>query len=392
MVAFQAISTDLYLPALPSIALALETDPPHVQLTLSVFLIGFGLSQLVYGPLSDRFGRRPLLIFGSALYVVASIACMLATSVEELIAFRFLQAVGACTGPVLGRAVVRDLFPPIEAARVLAYLAAAMTVAPMLGPILGGWLTMTFGWRSTFAALAVFGLVLLVAITLILPETHHRKDPHATRLASLLRNYQSLFSARAYLGNLLVGACGYSGLFAFISGSPYVLIDVVGLTPRAYGLCFAAAVAGYTTGSFLAGRLGRALGLDRLVQFGNLVTGAAGLAGLALALLLPPSPAAIVAPAALFFAGAGFMLPSAMAGAIGPFPEKAGLASGLLGAVQLGVAAGVGALVTAAGAETAVPIMVAMTAAGLVALLCHRGLLSTPRNMRGRSDAGVQEQ
>lgn len=369
LVAFQAISTDLYLPALPAIVADLATEPARVQLTLSVFLAGFGLAQLVYGPLSDRFGRRPLLLLGTALYVGTSLACMAAETIGQLVLFRFLQGAGACCGPVLGRAVVRDVYPPADAVRILAYLSAAVALAPALGPILGGWLTMGFGWRSTFAALAAFGLVLLAGIVLLLPETNQRKDPHATRPRHLAANYLTLLRDLQYVGFVLVAALAYSGIFAFISGSSYLLIEVVGLSPAAFGLCFSAVVLGYMTGSLITGRFGARLGLRRMLVLGGLLATAAGLVGLTIAVLLPPTIVSIVAPQTAFMVAAGLLLPTAMAGAIGPHPRMTGLASGLLGFIQLAIAALVGVAVGAAYDGTAVAIMATLTLVGAATLL-----------------------
>lgn len=372
LVAFQAISTDLYLPALPAIGHALSASVEQVQLTLSLFLVGFGVAQLVWGPASDRWGRRSLLLIGTALYALASLACMLAPSIELLIGFRVVQALAACSGVVLGRAVVRDLFEPAAAARVLAYLGTAMALAPILGPVLGGWLTVQFGWRATFAALALFGAVAFLGTLLAVPETIRRKDPTATRPRALLGNYATLLADRRYLARVAVAALGYAGIFTFISGSPLVLIDAVGLRPDQYGLCFAAGVLGWMGGTFAAGRLNRRLGLAGLLSLGTRTALAASLLGLLLALALPPSWPAVVLPMFLFMTGAGFTLPTAMALAIGPYPEKAGLASGLLGFLQLAFAALVGLVVSASYDRTAVPMMAILLLLSLGNLLMTR--------------------
>jgi len=369
LVAFQAISTDLYLPALPSIATDLGASVEQVQLTLSLFLVGFGVAQLAWGPLSDRIGRRPLLLAGTGLYVAASLACLVAPSIEELVGARFVQAVAACSGVVLGRAVVRDLFEPAEAAKVLAYLGTAMAVAPIFGPVLGGWLTLTFGWRSTFTAFAFFGLFCFVGVLVAVPETNRRRNPDATRPTVLAANYARLLADRLYLARVAVAALGYAGIFSFISGSPHVLIDAVGLRPDRYGLCFAAGVAGWMAGTFAAGRLNRRLGLSSLLRLGTRLSALAAITGLGWALAAPPSWPAVVAPMFLFMLGAGFTLPTAMALAIGPYPEKAGLASALLGFLQLLFASLVGLAVSALYDRTAVPMMAALVAVTAGALL-----------------------
>ena len=373
LVALQAISTDLYLPALPAIVVALDTDVAQVQLTLSVFLAAFAVSQLAFGPLSDRFGRRPLLVLGTMIYVLASLACMVAPSIEVLIAFRFAQAIGACSGSVLGRAVIRDSYAPADAARVLAYVATAMAVAPALGPVVGGWLTVTFGWRATFAALAAFGAVALAGILTLVPETNRRRDRDALRLGVLLANYRELLSSRPFLSRAGVATFAYSGIFAFISGSPYILIEVVGMAPDRFGLCFAAAVLGWAIGSFGGARLGQKLGLEGLLRWGTIMTAAAGVAGLAIALAGPPSVAGVVLPMVLFMVGAGFASPTALALAIGPYPTRAGLASSLVGFLQLGTASLVGVAVGLAYDRSAVPMMAALALVGVAALLARRG-------------------
>ncbi len=342
LVAFGAISTDLYLPSLPAIARAFASDTAEVQLTLSVFLAGFAASQVVYGPLSDRYGRRPVLIAGLGLYVGASLACMAAPDIGFLIAARFLQALGACAGVVLGRAVVRDVYGRERAAKALSYMSMAMALAPALGPILGGYLQVWFGWRANFLVLAGFGAGCLLAVFLLLPETNPSRDAAAARGAQMLRNYLTLARDPAYLGYVLVGAFAYGGIFAFISGSSFVLIDVLGLSPDRYGLCFGAVVVGYMIGTFASGRLSLAVGLDRLILTGTLVGLAGGIVALGLALSGVLGVAAVVAPTFLYLIGAGLMLPNAIAGAIGPYPTMAGTASAFLGVVQMGLAACVG--------------------------------------------------
>lgn len=369
LVAFQAISTDLYLPALPSIVLDLRTTVERVQLTLSLFLVAFGLAQLVYGPLSDRFGRRPLLLAGSGLYVAASIACTLAPNVELLILARVLQGAGACAGVVLGRAVVRDLYQPVDAARMLAYLGTAMSAAPILGPVLGGLLTEWFGWRASFAALTLFGAGSFIATWAILPETNLRRDPHAAHPAHIIANSASLLRDRRYILRVAALALGYSAIFTFISGTPYVLIEVIGLSPRAYGWCFAGGVVGYAGGAYLAARLGRRLGLERLVSAGTALSAASAVSGLLLALLLPPSWPMVVGVMFATMVGLGLSLPTMMGLAIGPYPEKAGLASALMGCLQLATAALTGVILAAAYNATAIPLMLALvtvTVSGLV--------------------------
>jgi DHA1 family bicyclomycin/chloramphenicol resistance-like MFS transporter len=371
LVALGPISTDLYLPALPGIGQALGADVATTQLTLSVFLAGFALGQLVYGPLSDRFGRRPVILAGVSLYATASIACALAPSIEALIVFRFLQAVGACSGPVLARAVVRDVHAPAGAAQVLAYISMAMALAPALGPILGGVLTVAFGWRATFWALVLAALVLLALVALVLGETNRHRDPTATRPARIARNFRHLLSRPRFLAYCGVVAFAYSGIFAFISGSSFLFIDVMGLTPDLFGLCFATIVVGYMLGTLGSGRFTRRLGIDRMIRLGAAVSLAGGTGLLALALALPPGVPAVLGPFFVFMVGAGLMLPNGMAGAVGPFPTMAGAASSVMGFLQMGTGALVGVAVGHLSDGTAVPLAAAVFAVAVAALACR---------------------
>jgi DHA1 family bicyclomycin/chloramphenicol resistance-like MFS transporter len=371
LVAFGAISTDLYLPSLPAIGVAFESDTARVQLTLSVFLAGFAVSQIAYGPLSDRFGRRPILLAGLGTYVCASLACLLAPGIWWLIAARFLQAVGACSGVVLGRAVVRDVHGRERSAKMLSYMGMAMALAPALGPILGGLLQVWFGWRANFVVLTGFGAASLLGVIVLLPETNRWRDPEATKPWRLFANYRRLASDRAYLGYVLVCAFAYAGIFAFISGSSFVLIEGLGLSPDLYGLCFAAVVVGYMLGTFVSGRLTLRIGLERLILAGTVIGILDGGLALALALAGVLGVWPIIAPVFLFLVGAGLMLPNAMAGAIGPFPTMAGAASALLGFIQMGFAALVGIAVGHFTDGTARAMTAAIAAAGLGALLSY---------------------
>lgn len=375
LVAFGPLSTDLYLPALPTLVTVFGTDVPSVQLTLSAFLVGFAVAQLVYGPVSDRFGRRPALIGGVSLYMVASLLCALAASIEALVAARLFQALGACCGPVVARAVVRDVFGRDRAAGVLAYMAMAMALAPAVGPVLGGLLTEGFGWRATFLLLTGFGVLVLAGVLLLLVETNTHRDADALRPDRLLGNYLMLLRNRCYLGFMFTVAFAYSGIFAFISGSSFVLIGRLHLSPAAYGLSFGSVVIGYMAGSFLAGRYTARLGIDRMIRLGTAISVAGGLVGAALAAAGVETLPAILVPMFLFILGTGLTLPNAMAGAVGPYPTMAGLASALMGFVQMGVAALVGILVGHLSHGASLPMMGTVAAVALLAWLSARGMV-----------------
>jgi DHA1 family bicyclomycin/chloramphenicol resistance-like MFS transporter len=384
LVALGPLSTDLYLPSLPSLARYFAVGVEDIQLTLSVFLVGLATAQLVYGPLSDRFGRRPVLLVGLTIYVIASFFCMLAPSVPVLVAARFVQAVGACVGPVLGRAVVRDVYGREGAARVLAYMSAAMALAPAIGPILGGFLEEWFGWRINFLALVIYGSGGLVIAWRILPETNKSPDLQAAQPIRILLGYRGLLNHRAYVGYVFCCAFAYSGIFAFISGSSYVLQEVVGLGPIGFGLCFAGVVIGYIIGTMVAGRLSRQLGIDRLIGIGAGIGVAGG--ALLLALALADSTRSgvagallIVGPMLVFMIGVGLVLPNSIAGAIGPFPRAAGAASALLGFTQMTAAAAIGIAVAALYDGSSVPMTATIAVVALGVLLAFMLLVRTPQ-------------
>ena len=375
LVAFGPLSTDMYLPSLPSLVRVFETDVPTVQLTLSAFMVAFALSMLVYGPLSDRFGRRPVLIGGTAIYVLASIACALAPTIEVLIGARVLQAFGACAGPVIGRAVVRDVWGRDKAATVLAYIATAMALAPAIGPIIGGWLDVAFGWASTFWALAGFSGLALVMVVLLLGETNAHRNPDATSVGGLAKSYGALLRHRVYLGYVLTVSASYSVIFCFISGSSFVLIDVVGLTPDLYGLSFAGVVIGFMIGSFTAARISSRLGGAQMILMGGCLTAFGGLVMAGFAWTGAPTVWNVVGPQAFAMIGVGFIMPNAQAGAIGPFPTMAGAASALMGFTQMGLAAMVGLGVAVAFDGTARPMATGVAIAGVLALTAFLGLV-----------------
>jgi len=384
LVALGPLSTDLYLPSLPGLLRTFKADVAQVQLTLSVFLLGLATGQLVYGPLSDRFGRRPVLLAGLVLYAGASIACALATSVPALIAARFVQATGACAGPVVCRAIVRDIHGREGAARVLSYMGAAMALAPAFGPVLGGFVESWLGWRGNFGIMIAYGALGLALTAAILPETApHRGEP--VGIDGLLRGYLSLLQARSYFGFVLLSALAYGGIFSFISGSSFIFVDILGLRPELYGLCFGAIVLGYIAGALSSGRLSRRLGIERLLGSGGLFSAAGGLLLATSVALEGATLTGILLPTIIYMFGTGLVLPNAMAGAVGPFPRIAGTASALLGFVQMGLAAAIGAAIGHLADGTARPMAAGIALCGLLQPVIYRLLIYA----RGRPPAGA---
>jgi DHA1 family bicyclomycin/chloramphenicol resistance-like MFS transporter len=366
-VAIGSLSIDMALPSLPATAAALGAPPATVQLTVTLFLAAFATAQLLHGPLSDRVGRRRVLLGGLVVYVVGGLACWAAPTAQLLVAARGLQALGAGSGPVIGRAVVRDLYEPARAARVLGYMGTAMALTPILAPIVGGVIHVAFGWRAVYLTLALCGVAFLGLTALLVSETNPWRDPGALRPGHLAANAADLLGDRMFLGYVLVVALMFGGQFAFISGSSFVLIETLGVSPDVYGLCFGLVALGLMTGSFVAGRLAPRAGIDRLIAAGTSLGAVAGCLMGALAWGGVRTVPAVIGPMCAFAVGVGIVLPTGVAGAIGPFPHTAGLASAVLGFLQLTSAAAYGVAVGRFYDGTPLPMGVAVAAAGLAA-------------------------
>ena len=361
------LSTDMYLPSLPDIARDLGASTQQVQLTISSYLIGFACGQILYGPVSDRHGRKPVLLAAVALFCAATIVCMLATSVDMLIVARIAQALGGSGAVVVTRAIVRDLYSGARAGRELSVISSVMAVAPVLAPMAGGMLQAAFGWRSIFVLLVVAGVAAFAIVWALLPETLQRRD-EAISASSMLRSYRIVISNGVFLAYLGLGCFSYAGLFAWISGASFVLQNLYGLTPLVFGFVFAIATFGYFTGTTIAARIVTRVGLDGMIGIGSVVCAVGGLLACASLALGLTSSLSLVIPVAIFLAGFGMVLPQSIAGAITPFPERAGAASSLLGFVQQIGAALCGALVASLLGKNAWPLAGAIALMGCITL------------------------
>ncbi|MDB5762284.1 MAG: Bcr/CflA family drug resistance efflux transporter [Herminiimonas sp.] len=372
----QPLSTDLYLASLPSLASGFKVPASTVQLTLSLFVIGFGAAQLIIGPLSDRFGRRPVLLSGLALYVAATALCGLAPSIRVLIAARFLQALGCCSAVIIARAIVRDAYAPEHSVRVIARASTWLSLAPIFGPILGSYLQVTFGWRAAFAALGVFSACVMAATFLRLPETNAHKNPRATDLAGLLANYRIVLGSREFWAYALPGALSYGAIFTFISGSSFVLIRVLDVPTAWFGYCFGFGVSGYMAGTIVCRRLLPGLGATRTLHIGTALSLAAGALFLA-AVSAGFSHWSLVLAAMFLTMGAhGLNFPISQSGAVSPFPQQAGTAAGLTGALYMTVAFAVGTVVGASHNGTLYPLAIISCALGVLIFCSVRAIPS----------------
>jgi DHA1 family bicyclomycin/chloramphenicol resistance-like MFS transporter len=345
LVAVGPLSTDMYLPAFPALAAAFDADIAQVQQTLSIFLIGFAAAQLAYGPLSDRYGRRPVLLAGLLMFFVSSLGIAVADSIQTISLLRLLQAVGGSAGPVLGRAMVRDLYGPRESARLLSYIATAMALAPALAPILGGYMTVWLGWQSIFLFLAGYALIGGLLLKTRIAETAPVDGRSRSGLRNLPANYARLLRHRNWRWYTLACSFVFAGLFAFLSGSSFVIIGFLGYGEEQFGLFFALIVVGFMAGTLVAGRMVQRVGIDALILCGALLATLGGCVMLTLSVAGIHSVWAIVLPHMVYMMGTGMVMPQAMAGALTPFPQIAGTSSALLGFIQMLLAALAGTLV-----------------------------------------------
>lgn len=366
--AIAPLATDMYLPGLPSMAESLDTSAASVQLTLTTFMAGLGIGQLVIGPLSDGLGRRNLLIGGTILCAVSGVLCAIAPNIGVLIAARLLQGFSGGAGIVLARAVIADRAKGDVAARLFSVMMIIGGVAPVIAPLMGGALLGPIGWRGIFWVLAAASVVMLIGVLTLVPETLPAERRHGGGLAALVRNLRYVVTNRTYLGYAFTFAFGFGALFSYISASPFVVQDVLGLSPGQFSIIFAINSLGIVTGSIVNTKLigtfqARQLltfGVSLLVTAGILLTLATTIGGSHIWLVLPLMFAVV--------ASIGFIMGNATALAQGQVSEAAGTGSALMGACQFGLAALVSPLVGIGGSDTAVPMAVAILASGAVAM------------------------
>lgn len=371
IVALGPLSTDMYLPSLPRLTTELNASIDQVQITLSIFFAGFAVAQLLYGPLADRFGRKSILLAGLVLFTTASFGCATATTIEELILFRFLQALGACGGPVLGRTMIRDIYGPTQSARVLSMMGTIMALAPAVAPIIGGYMLLVFNWSAIFIFLGAYGAIVTLIIMFKIQESLQPENVNSLHPLAILRNYGQLLRSRVFLGYTLCCSFTFSGLFSFLSGSSFVLIDFFGVPEANYGFYFTAVVLGYMVGTQLSQRLGSRYGINKMLVIGTLLAASAGISMLTASLLGMHHLYWVIGCQVFFMMAVGMVMPQAMAGAMGPFSKMAGTASALLGFTQSAIAAVVGLIVGHSHTGTPTVMAASIAMMGILALLSY---------------------
>jgi DHA1 family bicyclomycin/chloramphenicol resistance-like MFS transporter len=333
LAALGMLAINMYLASFPSLGKDLAATPSQVKLTLTVFLLGFAFGQLIIGPLSDRYGRRPLLLAGLILYAITAVLIALATSIEWMIGIRIAQAVGACTGSVLARAVARDLFEGEELTRSLGFITTLVAAAPGFSPLIGGLMETYLGWRAIFLLLALGGIFSTLVVWLRVPETHHSRET-SPGIGLAFASYFTLIARRDFIVPALATTCAMAGLFAFFAASPAIFIEKYGVSPALFGLIPCVTVFAVFAGGFSAPKLAKKWRGYRPIFFGVVMMIVGGAAMLAVS-LRDPGMFTVLGTLLFFLFGMGITNPLSTVFALRPFPEMAGAASALIGFFQM---------------------------------------------------------
>jgi MFS transporter, DHA1 family, multidrug resistance protein len=380
--AFASLSIDTYLPALPSLERVFSTTSTQVQLTLASFFVAFAMGQAFYGPIIDRFGRKRPLCAALLLYATASAGCALAWSIGVLVMMRFVQALGACAGGVIARAIVRDCFDAHETARIFSLLILVTGLSPMLAPVLGGYVFVSFGWRAIFWLLSLVGMIFFAGVSLRLPETFYVDDNATLKFREVLTGYGRLLVNPHYMGYALAGAFCVAGMFAYIAGSPFVFIELFHVMPNRFGWIFGMNAFGFVVASQFNARLVPRYGPAVPLKIANRVQTIAGLVLLAAALTGAGNMVGIMAPLFVYIACIGFILPNSTALAMAPFRTNAGMASALLGTVQFTLGAVASTIIGLLHDQTPIPMSGLIAVCGVTSFGLYRKLIIDEQQLR----------
>jgi DHA1 family bicyclomycin/chloramphenicol resistance-like MFS transporter len=358
----------MYLPAFPAIAKGLNTSVAQVMLSLSSFFIGISAGQLIYGPLLERFGRKKPLYVGLVIYLLASIGCAFTQSVNALIAFRFLQALGSCAGMVTSRAMVRDLFEVKDSAKVFSALMLVVAVSPIIAPTLGGYVTAALGWRYVFAVLILIDIAILAGVFFLLPESKKPDPSHSLKPMAVTKNFAIIIIQPQFYVYALTGAIAASGLYAYISGSPQVFIELFGVNEKQYGWIFAIIAVGIISTSQINTLVLRQHPSEKIIQTALIIQSIIAVVLATIAFFRWSELYTTIALIFLYVSCQGFIFPNASALTMAAFGHNAGNASALMGAIQMGIGATASAAVSIFQDNTALPMSGVMALCSISAL------------------------
>jgi len=375
LIAIGPLSIDMYLPGFPAMAAEFAGQAGRPEYTLAGFFVGMAFGQLLYGPLSDRYGRKPPLYVGLALYTLASIGGALTGSLDHLTAWRLVQGLGGCAGMVITRAVVRDRCGLRDSARAFSMLMLVMGVAPILAPMLGGWIVTGFGWRAIFWLLAGFGACCLIAMRLGLDESHDTRHEPTLSWRRIGNDFLGLLGERAFMAYSLSSGLAMAGFFAYIAGSPHVFIELYHLSASQYGWLFGLNALAFILASQANARLVRTMAPTRVLRRALRLLAATAVWLIALPVLGEPALIALLLPLAIAIASLGFIIPNATASALATHGQRAGTASALMGALQFGLATVAGTIMGLSHGASAAPLAWIMATCALAAWASHRALI-----------------
>ena len=373
LTAFAPLSIDMYLPALPALETYFKASEGAVQLTLALFIVGFSLGQTIYGPLADRFGRKPPLYLGMIVYTITSGACALAASVNALTALRLLQSLGACAGSVISRAMVRDLFPPEETRRVYSALILVMGVSPLVAPLFGAYMLIWFGWKSIFLSVTVIGALATLGMFLRLPETLPSVQPLS--FGYIFATYRDLLKDRFFLGSTLATGFSSSGMFAYIAGAPFIFINLFHVRPDHFSWFFGVNAAAVVIGAQVNGRMLHGHAPEKVMRVAAFVQAISGVMLIAAHFAGAESLTSIALPLFLYLCTIGFVFPNAVALALAEHGQVAGMASALLGTIQFSMAAVAILALGAINSVSAFPMSAMICFCGVMGVAMHLALI-----------------
>ena len=372
------VAVDTFLPAVPAIAQSLSVEASTIGVTLGIFTIGNAIGQITLGPMSDRFGRKPVVVLGLSLFIIAALFAPYCTNIETLSLTRLVQGIGGAAGRILSVAIVRDLYSHEKAARILSNIWTVSTLMPILNPFIGGFLLTYYSWTSVFVYMSSFGIVLILLAMFGFKETIRQIDREALEFKSIVVNIKSIISNRTYIYYTLIGSLSVSSLYAFLSISPDLLITQLQQEPSTYAWQFAIVMCGSMIGSFISSQISVRLGINQIIGIGLAITTVAGSTSFVLAYNGFFSPLTIIMPYFVQRIGENILTPQAMAGAVTPFPEKAGLASSILGCFRQLCGATVAILISYLSDGTPISMATAFFLAGTVPATIF--ILSSLRN------------